>query len=308
MKFLLSCFWIAFLLLWQSGGVGYAQVPIHALNDTFTVRTDVPQLFNILMNDYTTRGYDIVHFTFVTQPKGKAEIKSDRGLDKLSYTKPEDGNIFIDRFTYKICDSSGKCDTASAYIYICPEGNPTFPDVLVQTLGRDSVRKFTHSGKKLRLSFLPKHGSVKMEADSSGFTYTPVKKFTGADTIKYDVYEVRNKVCGCIRTEGRNILMQVIPPDDENKAPVAVTDEVVIVGPKKTEIKVLENDYDPEGNLRPKIKLLESPKTAKISYTPRSITYTPPTGFEGNVRITYSVCDYNEACSVGEVKIKVKKR
>ncbi len=286
----------------------HAQIPIHALNDTFTVRTDVPQLFNILMNDYTTHGYDITHFTFVSQPQGKAVIKPDRGMDKLSYTRPADPTIYIDKFTYKICDSGGKCDTASAYMYMCPEGNPSFPDVVVQTLGRDSVHTFTHKDRRLRLSYMPKHGSVKMAADSSSFLYTPAKQFTGADTLKYDVYEERNKVCGCIRTEGRNVLLQVLPPDNENKPPVAVTDEVTIVGPKKTEIMVLANDYDPEGNLHHRILLLESPQTAKISYTPRSITYTPPTGFEGNVRLTYSVCDYNGACSIGEVKIKVKKR
>lgn len=280
-----------------------------AVNDTIAVRNNAPQLFNILCNDYTTYNFDIINFTIVSPPKGTAKVKADKGIDKLQYVPVANDPSPTDRLSYQICNKSGKCDTASVIIYKCPEGNPSFPSVDVEVVHRNGQREFEHIGHHIRLSVNPRFGTIEMNSDSSSFIYTAQDGFTGCDTIKYDVYEVRNRICGYIRTEGHNIILQVIPDNKSNKAPTANNDEVTIVGGRRTEIDVLANDSDPEGNLERKINVVTAPRNGKIKYTPRGIiTYTPKEGFVGSDEIPYTVCDYNGACSSAKVLIKVTKR
>ena len=280
-----------------------------AVNDTLVMRTPGPQLYNILCNDYTTYNFDIVHFTIVAPPKGSVVIKADKGVDKMLYTPPADYGEATDRMVYQICHKSGKCDTASAIVYFCPAGNPSFPSIDVTLMQRNEQREFNHLGRVIRISTMPLHGVIEMNGDSSAFIYTPRDGFTGSDTIKYDVYEVRNRhVCGYIRTEGHDIVTQIMPKQADNKAPIAQNDEVLIIGGRRTEIDVLANDYDPEGNLERKITVNNTPINGKIKYTPRGIiTYTPKQGFVGSDELSYTVCDYNGACSTARVLIQVKK-
>lgn len=288
----------------------YAQITgvFDAVNDTVTMRTEGPQLFNILRNDYTTYDFDITTFTVINPPKGTVTLKNDKGVDKLQYVPPSDHSS-QDRLTYQICNKAGKCDTASVIIYKCPAGNPTFPAVNTYTVPRNQSREFKHSGYKIRFSVEPQLGTVKMTPDSSAFTYQPRNGITGCDTLKYDVYDVRNRACGYIRTEGQNAYLQIIPSNDENKAPIAQNDKVTIVGAFRTEIDVLANDSDPEGNLERKIKDIGDAKNGKIKYSQRGIiTYTPKNNFVGKEEISYTVCDYNGACSSAKVLIEVKKR
>ncbi len=276
-----------------------------AVNDTFTVRTDATQLFNILRNDETDT-FDIVNFTIIEPAQGDAKVKNDRGVDKLQYTRVNDGTD-TDQLTYQICLPSGECRTGKVIIYKCPAGALGFPEVSVTTVRVNDILTYAHTGNRVRLSTMPKYGEIFMNADSSGFSYSPKPDFTGADAIKYDVYEISSAACGQIRLEGHDEIVQVIPLDKNNQKPIAEDDEISIEGSKKTEIFVLVNDSDPEGNLRKKITVETSAQHGKMRYSPQSITYTPAEGYVGTEKITYSVCDYNGACDRGTVIITVKK-
>ncbi len=275
-----------------------------AVNDTFTVRTDATQLFNILFNDITDT-FDIANFTIIEAAQGDAKIKNDRGIDKLQYTRVEDGTD-TDQLQYQICTPAGECSTGYVVIYKCPSGDNSFPAVNTTTVRVNDILTFAHTGNKVKISDLPQNGEIFMNADSSGFTYSPKPDFTGGDVIKYDVYEISSTVCGQIRLEGHNEMIQVLPLDKNNQRPIAEDDEVTIDGAKKIEIFVLVNDSDPEGNLKKKITLETSPHHGSARYSPQSITYTPAEGFVGIEKLTYSVCDYNGACDRGTVTITVK--
>ena len=279
--------------------------PFGAVNDTFTVRTETTQLYNILRNDNTDT-FDVVNFRIIEAAQGNAIVKNDRGVDKLQYTRVDDGTD-TDRLTYEICLPTGECSIGAVIIYKCPAGETGFPEVNVTTVRVNDILTFAHTGMRVRLSELPKKGEIFFNADSSGFTYSPQHDFTGGDMLKYDVYEVSSAVCGQIRLEGHNEMIQVIPLDKHNKRPIAEDDEVKIEGPVKTEIFVLVNDSDPEGNLKKKITVETSPVHGKLRYSPQSVTYTPAQGFEGIEKITYSVCDYNGLCDRGTIIITVKK-
>lgn len=278
--------------------------PFAAINDTFTVRTDGTQLFNILRNDNTDT-FDVFNFTIIETAQGNASVKNDRGVDKLQYTRVDDGTD-TDQLTYQICLPTGECSTATVVIYKCPAGETGFPEVNVTTVRMNDILTFAHTGMRVRISEMPKKGEIFINVDSSGFTYSPQKDFTGGDLLKYDVYEVSSPVCGQIRLEGHNEMVQVIPSDKNNKAPIAEDDDVTIEGSKKTEIFVLVNDSDPEGNLKKKITVETSAQHGKMRYSPQYITYTPANSFVGTEKITYSVCDYNGACDRGVVTITVK--
>lgn len=293
---LLGCF---SLTLWAQESPKF-----EAINDTFTVRTDATQLFNILFNDQTDT-FKVFNFTITEAAQGEAIVKNERGVDKLQYTKVNDGTD-TDVLTYQICLPTGACSEAKVVIYKCPGGATGFPEVNVTTVRVNDILTFAHTGNKVRFSEFPKNGEIFVNADSSGFTYSPRLDFTGKDALKYDVYEVSSPVCGQIRLEGHNEMIQVIPLDKNNQPPVAEDDEITIEGARKTEIPVLVNDRDPEGNLKKRITVESSPRFGKVRYTPSTITYTPNEGFVGTDKITYSVCDYNGLCDRATVTITVK--
>lgn len=278
-----------------------------AVDDTFSVRTYVTQVFNVLRND-TRSDAELTTFEVVYDPEGILVKFNERGLDKVKYTRPENNPPGdIDQFAYRICNDAGECDTATATIYLCPEGKTGFPEMEQQLLRVDSLFRRKHPGQLVRFSTMPEHGSIEMRADSSGFTYKAHPRFTGKDVFKYDVYEPPMPVCGYTRIEGHQVEVQIMPRNKDNKPPIAVNDTVVMqAGQQKIDIKVLLNDSDPEGNLDPKILDVKNPPQGSVRYSPRSITYSPPKDYLGTVAFPYRVCDYNGACSGAKVVVLIK--
>lgn len=108
------------------------------------------------------------------------------------------------------------------------------------------------------------------------------------------------------------------PPDDDddddddgpdNLAPIAVPDTVVMAeDDPPILISVLANDSDPDGQIITNtLKIASGPANGAATVNPATsqISYTPNPNFNGNDRLTYRICDNNNACSTTSVTITV---
>ncbi|HNI44822.1 MAG TPA: Ig-like domain-containing protein [Chitinophagales bacterium] len=273
-------------------------------NDTLVLEVAEGQLHNILMNDYVSRDNNPTSFTITAPPKGKAEVRPDKGVGKLFYVPTAD--LEDDVLTYQICND-GECAEAKVLIVKCIPGKSAYANVEDVLLRPDESKTYSYAQQVIKPSRMPEKCKVTFSADSSQVTFTPEKGYTGEDRFNFDVYS-RKKQCGYTYQQGVNAFIQALPKDEDNKAPIAATDEVTIIGMKATEIAVFDNDSDPEGNLRKKIQKLSKAANGKVKYTPKVVTYTPKQDFYGTETLTYEVCDYSGACSQGKIVIKVKKK
>ncbi|MGB1205879.1 MAG: Ig-like domain-containing protein [Chitinophagales bacterium] len=277
---------------------------IEAVNDTLVIRSDKAQLYNIMTNDHRPKGEKILHFKLISEPKGKAEIEFDR-VDKLRYQANYEGDG-PDSFEYEVCDSKKNCDRATVVIYKCPKNNPKLPRVKTEIIQKNGELNFDYPGQIIKVWKKPETGTCEISDDKSKLTFRSDKDFMGEVRFNYDVYEDPGPYCGDHYIEGKNMIVEVVPVDGENTPPVAVKDEITIIGRTKTEISPLENDYDAENTLKQKVEKVSNPKMGKIKRTPRVIKYTP-TAY-GTETLTYKICDYNGACSEGQIVIHVKKK
>ncbi len=286
----------------SSSGLVYAQSVAVAVNDTVVVRDTKERMCHVLLND----GDGATSVKIVEEPKGKASVRPERGMDRIFYSfEGVEGEE--DVLTYETCVGS-KCEQAKLVVYLCPKHKGGYPTIEKALLQRDEPLDFDYPGMAITLSKKPEWGEVSISADKSKATFTPPKGELGSAAFKLLIQEDKG-YCGMVYHNTFEQRAYVLPSDAENKPPVAVTDTIYMKYSSKIEIDVLANDYDPEGSLKKKIvKLGKSKLNAKMRYTPKKVTYTPPSGFKGQDSFSYTICDLNEACTEGKVIIIKQKR
>jgi hypothetical protein len=275
----------------------------NAVNDTLVIQRTAPELFNLLVNDYESYDYKINKLTIVEEPKGIIRVERHKGVDLVLYHANYLGDE-PDQFVYEICDEAGKCDRASVYIVKCPPSNADFPRVEKIFIQEGDILPFGFPDKKIRISKAPEHGRIEMSADSSTAIYYPKIGFNGEEKFNFTVYEDQG-LCGLRYYEGVNNFVYILPSNEKNQPPVAVTDEVETFG-SIVRIDALENDYDPENTLENRICSISKAENGKLRRTSTSITYIPNHGFYGTEELTYEICDYNKSCVEGKIIIQVK--
>ncbi|MFK7907289.1 MAG: Ig-like domain-containing protein [Chitinophagales bacterium] len=277
----------------------------NAVNDTLVIKRTSPELFNLLVNDYESYDYKINKLTIVEEPQGIIRVERHKGVDLVLYHANYLGDE-PDQFTYEICDESGKCDRATVHIVKCPPSQADFPRVEKIFIQEGDVLPFGYPDKKIRISKAPIHGRVEMSGDSSTAIYHPKIGYTGEEKFNFTVYEDQG-LCGLRYHEGVNNKVYILPSNEKNQPPVAVTDEVETFG-SIIRIEALKNDYDPENTLDNRICSISRAKNGKLRRTTKVITYIPNNGFKGTEEITYEICDYNKVCVEGKIIIHVKDR
>lgn len=276
-----------------------------AIGDTVIVRKTIPDLYNILVNDYESYKCHLNKLEIISPPKGKIAIRRHEGVDKIMYQANYSGDEH-DYFTYQICDDYGRCDEADVVIIKCPPNKPGFPSTMAQVIRKDTVVHFGFFGKLIRFSKQPLYGTIQMSIDSSMAIYRPNEGFLGRDRIDFAVYE-RFDYCGEMHDQSFHYDLIVIPPDKENKPPVAVADEVTVYGRNVAKIHPLKNDYDPDGSLDKRLIRVTTSKNGRVWYSPSTIQFAANQDYYGTETITYEVCDQNGACAEGTVTINVMK-
>lgn len=280
---------------------------IYAADDTLIIRNDAVGIYNVLVNDYVNYDKKVNKLTILSPPQGDLKVKRLQGVDKIAYQT--DFNIGDqDEFTYQICDEKGKCDTAHVLIVHCPPRNASLAEVEEIVLPKGESHTFTYEGKIIRpdRSALFLEEQLMFSKDSSSLTYQPENDFVGSIRLNFNIYE-HWELCGLHRHAGVQNWIYVIPTEENNKAPIAKTDEITIKANQTKTIHPLENDSDPEGTLKEKINKIWKPQKGTAKYSRKTITYTPDPSFNtGKDEIRYQICDYNGKCAEGKVIIIVK--
>ncbi len=175
-----------------------------AIDIYYQTITDVPIIIpDMRFNDIDPNGGVLQNATIVQDVSNG--VLTHNGDGTYTY-EPAFGWEGIDRFTYSVCNDKGLCDTATAYVYVYPDGaseNFIIPltdyysllkyDTLKQTdlalgiLGNDSWPQGTTP--VITVVTAPEHGTLSMNTTDGTFTYVADLdyEYSGPD---YFVYEL----------------------------------------------------------------------------------------------------------------------
>ncbi|WP_162946654.1 Ig-like domain-containing protein [Chitinophaga barathri] len=280
-----------------------------AADDAYTLAEDTPlnvPARGVLTND-TDIDNDGLNASVVTGPQnGTVQLNAD---GSFIYTPNRDFNG-TDSYTYRVCDISGACDTATVTLTItavndAPVAGPAnysgvedsplsvpAPGVLFNDTDPD--------GDPLTASLVtpPASGTLVLNADGS-FVFTPAPDFNGTTSFTYRV---------CDPSGACDTTTAVITIDNVNDAPVAGNDAYTLAEDGTLNITppgLLANDTDTDGNPLT-ASVITQPLHGTLTVGPQGdFIYTPVANYNGPDAFTYRVCDNQGGCDTGTVNITV---
>ena len=255
-------------------------------------------------------------YTKLTNPTNGTVIQNANG--SYTYT-PNTDYVGSDSYTYKVCDPSGACDTATVVIAILPPANQ--PPIGINDIaitpqdspvsGNVLVNDTDPEGGSLTVTTTPvtppTKGTVTLNPDGT-FTYTPNPGVTGQDGFCYELKDnagLKDTAC---------VVINIIPnPKPTNDKPVAIDDNTQTYQNTAVVIPVKFNDTDPDaagtpnGTLGTPVKLTNPTHGTVVANVDGTFTYTPTTGFVGSDSFTYQICDNGtpSLCDTATVTINV---
>ncbi|MBD3668371.1 MAG: tandem-95 repeat protein [Kangiella sp.] len=151
-------------------------------------------------------------------------------------------------------------------------------------------------GDLLKLNSItqPLNGSVSIVGNS--VEYTPISSFTGTDTFQYEIVDVHSehKVL-----KGGSASATVTVTVVNNSVPVANDDSYTVAKNIQTQLFVLENDTDADGdNLY--ITEVSSPTNGTVTNYGNSIVYEPSSNYEGKDTFTYTIVDVDKDTNIAK--------
>ncbi len=268
-----------------------------AEDDHARTAEDQPVTIPVLAND--TAGTGTLVATTLSVVDGPAMGTAARSGDAIRYS-PDLNRHGTDRFVYRVCNSSGFCDTATVTVTVTPVNDPPHapPRSATTNAGVTVTVPLGYSdpdGDVLRcaLASAPAVGAATVPADCSALQYSPPASHAGVVTVQVRVTD------GTIEVTG-TVTITVIQP---NRAPVAVADSATSTGGAIT-IPVLANDSDPDGDPLTLISVTTA-SAGHATLSGNSVVYTPPAGFDGTASFSYTVCDPGGLCATAGVSVTV---
>ncbi len=134
----------------------------------------------------------------------------------------------------------------------------------------------------------PGSGSVTMNTATGAYTYTPPAGWTGTTTFTYTACDDGTPAL----CDQATVTIEVFDnPPAENDPPVANDDNAETQQDIAITIDVKVNDFDPEGDPITVTAITQPAQGAAVLNPDQTVTYTPPSGFTGEVSFTYTLCD-----------------
>ncbi len=145
----------------------------------------------------------------------------------------------------------------------------------------------------------PAHGTATIT--SGGISYTPAAGYSGADSFTYTISDGRGG------TATASVAVTVNPPADANQAPIAVDDDGGVLKGYDTDIDVLANDSDPDGDPLTVIAVEHTgPGNATITINDdNTVHYQSIHGFSGHDTFEYTISDGRGGTATATVRIYV---
>lgn len=130
---------------------------------------------------------------------------------------------------------------------------------------------------------MPANGTATIAGTS--ITYAPRAGFTGTDSFTYTVRDPAGL------TATARVTVTVTAPPQPNRAPVAVDDEATTTLANPTTVRVLLNDFDPDGDPLTVVSALPGIRGQTRVNPDGTITYTPNVDWCGTDFFVYTIRD-----------------
>ena len=284
-------------------------------DDYFHIAVNSLLSASLINNDLDPDGADIIvsEQTTVAPEHGIAALAGD---GNFTY-RPENDFAGPDRFSYQVCDIDNRCSTAWVYIDVRAEGMANMAPYLgddraiagsgqsvrINVLANDSDLDGTLDVATVSITQAPDQGIATVNADGT-FTYLPPPGFSGETSFSYRACD--NGAPILCATAVVNVVVMAAPEVNQT---YAFAD--IVRGRTNTTFmgNVLENDFDPEGDMRIVTTAPLTPPqfgTLLLS-SDGAFVYTPQSGFIGRDRFEYQVCDKGlpQACDQAEVLVLI---
>ena len=281
-----------------------ANRPPIAQNDTYTIAQDSSaNSLNVLANDSDPDGDALTIATTSTPAHGSASIAGNR----INYM-PAAGYSGPDTFTYTISDGKGGSATATVSITITPSAAANRPPQALNdafTVDQDSSANSLNvlandsdpDSDPLTITTVGTPGRGAATIVGNRINYTPAAGFVGTDTFTYSISDGR----GGSATATVTITVRALVVNT-NRPPVA-RDDAYFVFVKFTELDVLANDTDPDGDPLTIVSVTQ-PIIGRVEIISggKSLRYTMPTSFNRTV-FTYTISDGRGGTSTATVTL-----
>ncbi len=286
--------------------------PPVAVDDPVTSRAGRAVSVPVTANDYDPDGEAIAVVDIGTAGHGTVEI----GTASTVIFNPEPGYVGLDRFTYTIADGNGTEASAEVIIELIPldgtnqppvgapddaetgAGVPVDVDVLLNDIDPDrdplqidsfevpdGVGTVTETVGKSGFAALRFESLDGFEGDAV-FTYRPIDSF-GA--LGDDV----------------NVTVTVAREGDENRPPIVRPDSVRLRRGVETQLPVLVNDEDPDGDTLTLGVITPLPDGLTVEVQGERLAITAQTGSAASMPFEYTVDDGVNAPVRGSVLVDV---
>jgi subtilisin family serine protease len=140
----------------------------------------------------------------------------------------------------------------------------------------------------------PLHGTTAVQGDGT-VLYTPDPDYNGSDSFSYTISDGSHNDTGAVA-------VTVTPANDP---PVAIDDTAIATNGAPTNVTVLANDSDIDGDAL-SVTGVTAPGHGTASIEPdNSVTYTPTGGYQGSDGFDYTVSDGHGGTDLGHVSVTV---
>lgn len=264
-------------------------LPPIANDDAAIIETNQASAIDIIDNDTDPDNTAAEWTTSISeQPaNGSAAIGSN---NILVYT-PDTGFNGTDLITYVLCDPAGACDTATVILTVSPPIHAQSDIVYTQQGSAVNIYLLANDeGQNISISAtndMPNYGGITGADPETGlFTYQPQSGFVGND---YFTYIACNDLGNC---DTALVVIIVLPANADNMPPVANNDQMALSNAQTTDIDVLANDADPNGNPLSIAQIVIPPLNGLASINAdNTISYTPEGDAPYCDNFAYIVCD-----------------
>ncbi len=270
-----------------------------ARDDAASVSSGSSISIDVLANDNDPEGAALSLLSVSAPTSGTAAIAGNQ----VVYTSAA-GFSGVATFRYTVSDGQGGTASALVTVNVAAQLNqpPVIRDDTASVLFNQSVavnvlaNDSDPDGDALSVIAvgMPSHGSVSLSGDV--VTYTPASGFSGPDTFTYTVSDGR----GGEGTATVRITVAMQP----NQNPIANDDAATTTGAPVV-INVLANDSDPDGDPLSLVNVTTPVNGGTVVISGNAVTYSPPTGFVGTDRFSYTISDGRGGTATAMVTITV---